>query len=817
MTGIFSSGGADSSRRAERKQLSNLLPVLIASTVLTTLAVAPVHPAFAQQQAKHVASFNIPAQPLATAISAFMQASDWDVSFTSAAVAGKRSTTVSGQMSPEQALRTLLSGTGIAVRMGGGGTASLVVASSGGSEAGAADATTLAPIIVRGQSATTEGSGLYTAGPVASATGLPLSIRETPQSVSVVTNQKIKDKAYTSLDQAINDVPGLVALPDFGDTRWQYYGRGSLINSVQYDGLTNAITTFSRDSSTQDDLVIYDRVEVVRGATGLLQGTGNPSASINLVRKKPTDTPQNSVTATGSSWGNGRADVDMSRPLNNEGTVRGRFVGSFGAGDGYRDYNEQRNLVLYGVIDADLGDSTTASLGLSHQKEHIDGYANGGYPTRPDGSFYDFTAKDYLGSDWEYSDKRKTTAYFDLEHRFDHDWKANISAQSSWSSGTIASSYLLYSGGTYRKNDRIYDGDSASYGIDARLSGPAEFLGQKHDFVFGVNTRRDKFDYSAFSAPAYVVDPFNWDPSAIGRPNITTNYYNTNPTITETGLYGSGRFSITDDLKLILGARVSWYEYNSPVEKVSLQENAKFVPYVGAVYDVTDTISVYASYTSIFQPQSYYDPSGSILPPIEGTNFEAGVKGSFFDERLNASIAAFQSNQNNLPIYYGTACAGSSSCYTAADEVRTRGIELEMNGKATDQLNVSASYTYAKAEFIEGTKAGQIYNSNVAPQHMFKLYASYDFDEALEGLTIGGGVRAFSKTYYQATTFYKEQPTYAVVDLMAKYAFNDATALQFNVNNLFDKTYYSKLSNSTAYGNFIGAPRNVTLSLTHKF
>ncbi len=639
---------------SECRLSQRVFQLLIASTVLgTAMASAPRQ--VDAQQGEQAVSFDIPAQPLAAALSAFMRTSDWDVAFTSDAVTARRSTAVVGRMSSEQALRTLLSGTGVSLRMAGAKSAALVVSAGANAGVGAEGATVLEPIVLNAQNTATEGSGLYTAGPMSSATGLPLSSRETPQSVSVVTDQKIKDKAYTSLDQAINDVPGLVATPDLGDSRWQYYARGSLINSIQYDGLTNSVTTFSRDGTTQDDLIIYDRVEVVRGATGLLQGTGNPSASINLVRKKPLAIPQTSVTATGSSWGNGRIELDTSHPLNEEGTVRARFAGSFLGGQGYRDDNDQRNFVLYGVVEADLTENTTASLGLSHQKEHIDGYWNGGYPTNPDGSLYDWTAEDFLGSDWEYSDKRKTTAYFDLEHRFENDWKANITAQRSWSSGTIESSYLSYSGGTYFKNDRIYDGESKSYALDGRVSGSVELFGQTHDLVFGASTHKDDFSYSAFSAPAYAVDIFNWDPSAIGKPSITTNYYNTDPTITETGLYGSGRFSVTDDLKLILGARVSWYDYNSPVENVSLEENAKFVPYVGAVFDLTDALSIYASYTSIFQPQTYYDPDGSILAPIEGRSVEAGMKGSFFDDRLNASVAIFQSNQNNLPIYYGTA------------------------------------------------------------------------------------------------------------------------------------------------------------------
>jgi len=794
---------------------------LLASTAISLTAAATVRPAAAQQTSATI-NYSVPAGSLGTAISRFGDLSNLQVLYPANLVRGKTSAGVSGNLTREDALGKLLAGTGLSYRFTAANTVTIVDPTAAANAAGISGdgSTVLDTITVQGQGATTEGSGSYTTGQMSTATKLPLSIRETPQSVSVVTQQQIKDKNYDTLDKALQDAPGITATQGFGDTRWEYFARGDAINNIQFDGVASPINNFTRDVLVQDNLAIYDRVEIIRGATGLTEGSGNPSASINLVRKRPTATPQYSFETTASSYGKARGTFDASGPLNEAGTLRGRFVASGGAGDGYRDYFEQKNLTLYGVIDADITEDTTVSLGFSYQKEDTDGYTWGGLPTRADGSFYNFSPKTYLGSDWEYLKKTQNTAYLDIEHRFDNGWKLNASARGIWANADMLTSFTWRVGDDVRKNDRLYDYDDDQLSGDIHASGPVELFGREHDVVFGVSAMREKHAYVGGSSPFYVIDPETWDPTSVAKPNITIGSFSGDLDQREAGIYASTRLNIADPLKVILGGRLSWYKNNDMYSDDEYSENGKFIPYIGVVYDLNDTFSVYGSYTGIFKPQMAYGVDGALLEPVDGDNKEIGIKGEFLGGRLNASVALFETTQEGLAVELEefTYCNPVAyTCYEAADKIRTRGVELEVSGEVWDNLNLGFGYTYSQSKYVEGENSGDKYNTNKMPSHLFKLSAAYQLPGELENWTIGGSVRAQSKTYYQGSNFKIEQPAYAVVDLMARYKFSEQTEMQVNVNNLFDKEYYSSISGLTSYGNFIGASRELTLSLRHKF
>ncbi|MBZ7927774.1 TonB-dependent receptor, partial [Ensifer adhaerens] len=355
MTGRATAGGsgpgAVTQRKSQRK--SRRFSLLFLSTFLGTIVAGGYTTALAQE-ARETLSFNIPAQPLASALATFMRASEWDVSFTSDAVSGKRSTVVTGLMSPEQALRTLLAGTGVIVRMAGARTAALVVASSNGNDASSGDTTTLQPIVVAVQGSTTEGTGSYTTGEMSTATGLDLSIRETPQSVSVVSSARMRDNGMTTVEDALSKTTGITVLATGGE-RSNYFSRGFQVDNIMMDGVPIA---HDSDTLGSASLAMYDRIEVVRGATGLLEGAGNPSASINLVRKRPTDTRQISVTGSAGSWADYMGILDAGGSLNADGSLRGRFVTSLQDANTYtQDYEHKRQL-YYGVLEADITDNT---------------------------------------------------------------------------------------------------------------------------------------------------------------------------------------------------------------------------------------------------------------------------------------------------------------------------------------------------------------------------------------------------------------------------------------------------------------------------
>lgn len=797
---------------------------LVATLLTTTAAGGGV---MASTAARAQATYSVPAGPLNQTLAAFGSQSGTQISYEAVIAKGRFSSGVAGVATREQAIAKILQGTGLTYSFT---DATSVVISAPNADGGSVPldgSTVLQTIQIQALGSTTEGTGSYTTGAMSTGVKLPLSVKETPQTVTVVTRQKIEDKSYETLDQAVSDTPGLIANQNFGDARYQYWSRGLIIDNMQYDGVANPVQYYARDSDGADDMDMYDRIEVLRGASGLVTGAGNPSGAINLMRKKPLDEKKTTITTRASSWGSVEAVVDHSTPLNAEGTVRGRFVSSYGSGQTYKDDSFNKDGLFYGTVEADVTEDTTVNVGYSYQKQKIDGYDWGGLPVKTDGSFYDFSPSDFIGNDWQYVDRKQHTAFVELEHRFENNWKLNVAGRASWSESEMAASFSSYSGSSLYLYDRLFNYDNDVYSFDANLNGSVEVFGREHDLVFGVNANRTNLTIlNSLGATTLISDPLNWNSSSDFDYSNFTPFSQLQYKTEQIGAYAAGRFSITDSLKLITGARFSWYDYDAATTILStgkvtpnqIQENSVFTPYAGIVYDINDTISVYASYTSIFQPQYNFGRDGSLLDPITGTNIEAGLKGEFFDQRLNGTLAVFQVMRDNVASQLSdvTYCNPTiRACFEGVDGVRTRGIELELSGFITDRWRMTGGYTYAVSKYTEGAFAGQNFATYQYPEHVFKLFTTYTFPD--EQLTIGGGVRAQSKLYYESGSFNVEQPAYAVVDLMAKYDFNEQTSLQFNVNNVFDKEYYSALNTSAGYGFFMGASRNFKLTLKHSF
>jgi outer membrane receptor for ferric coprogen and ferric-rhodotorulic acid len=831
----FAMGMQSGGTRSRNKRAGSVWLAASASALTITASLAmSASPVLAQQKAAAAATadmstlaFNIPAQSLNTAVLAFADRAGLQVFYDAGRLKGLRSSGVQGTYSREQAIGQLLRGTGVSYRFTGATTVSLVTASMASGAENTDDSTALKPIVISSLGSTTEGTGSYTTGAMSTGVKLPLSVKETPQTVTVVTRQKIEDKSYETLDQAVADTPGLIANQNFGDARYQYWSRGLIIDNMQYDGVANPVQYYARDSDGADDLDMYDRVEVLRGASGLVTGAGNPSGAINLMRKKPLDEKKTTITTRASSWGNAEAVVDHSTPFNDEGTVRGRVVSSYGAGQTYKDDSFNKDGLFYGTLEADVTEDTTVNIGYSYQKQKIDGYDWGGLPVKTDGSFYDFSPSDFVGNDWQYVDRQQHTAFFDLEHRFESDWKLNVTGRASWSKSEMAASFSSYTGSDLYLYDRLFNYDNDVYSFDANLNGSFEAFGRDHDLVFGVNANRTNLTIlNSLGATTLISDPLNWSSSSDFDYAASTPFSRLQYQTEQIGAYAAGRFSITDSLKLITGARLSWYDYDATTTILStgkvtqnqINENGVFTPYAGIVYDINDTISAYASYTSIFQPQYNFGRDGSLLDPITGTNIEAGLKGEFFDERLNGTLAVFQVNRDNVASRLSDVSYCNPTilaCWEGVDGVRTRGFEVELSGFITDRWLLTGGYTYAVSKYTEGPSSGDKFSTHQYPEHVFKLFTTYTFPN--EQFTIGGGLRAQSKLTYQTSTIDIEQPAYAVFDVMAKYDFTENTSLQLNVNNVFDKEYYSALNNGVGYGFFMGAPRNLKLTLKHSF
>ena len=769
---------------------------------------------------------DIPAQALDKSLIALAQQTGSRVLFATDIAEGRQAPALHNRLTVEQALEQLTGRSGLQVQKAADGSYLIAPPNEDG-------ALKLGATTIKGQGLgeTTENSGSYTTGTTNTSTKLPLTLRETPQSVTVVTRQRMDDQAMKNLDDVMQNATGITIVKN-GAERSLYQARGQLVDTLQIDGIpTNVSNAYSMDAISKPTTDIYDRVEIVRGATGLMEGAGNPSAAINLVRKRPTAAPQALIETSAGSWDDYKTMVDLSSPLNQEGTIRGRTVLTYNNANSYLDTAQKENQVFYSIVEADLAENTMATLGFTYQKDRNSGYDWSGLPTQADGSFYPLSRSTSLTGKWNHLDKRNTTVFADIQHYFDNDWKLVLSANQTWAKSDFLGNFTQRVSGTdnsFRLQPRLFRYDDTQTGVDTYLSGPFQFLGKQHDFVVGSNVRIDDFDYHGGNDTSYnyIFDINNLNAFDPPKPTaLNVNKWKYNQTQKQAGVYAASRFSLTDSTRLILGSRVSWFKSQSltnvtrPIRS-EYTKKGEITPYAGLVQELNENFSAYASYTEIFKPQSNLDASGKTLKPMTGSNYEMGLKGEFLDKRLTTAIALFQSDQTGRAeavsdIEAEIICP--NGCYRASEKVRNRGIDLEINGALTSDWNVSGGYTYTQSKYVSGDQKGDDFSAS-SPRHLFKIATDYRLPGVLNKTRVGASIFAQSKmTQTEVGETYKiQQGGYALTNLHAIYEINKNLEVQYNLDNIFDKKYIQTTGN-TNYWNFYGEPRNFSLAVRAKF
>lgn len=670
----------------------------------------------------------------------------------------------------------------------------------------------------------TEGSGSYTTGKTKTATPLSLSPRDTPQSVSVMTQQRIEDQGLLNITDVVNNVTG-VSVNQYETHRAQFHARGFDINTLMVDGVP---TTWDQQWSSGEimtGLAIYDRVEVVRGSTGLTTGAGDPSAAINLVRKRASSKELTGTLQLGyGSWNEMRGMLDVATPVNEAKTLRARIVGEYVERGSWVDNLENKNQTVLATFEADLTPDTLLSAGISRQENSPRGSMWGGLPVwYSDGSKANWDRSKTTAADWTRWDSTYENYFATLEHRFANNWKV----KASYSHGDRkADSYLLYLYGTPDRTTGLglfswpgsYQVHTQQEDFGLQANGPFALFGRMHELALGYTYAYQRFTANSRAASTFgSVGNFNaWNGKNFPEPSWgAPTYYGKGETRQE-ALFAAARINIADPLKVILGSRLTRYEKSGDDASTSpytIKINDQLTPYAGIIYDLNDNLSLYASYTDIFQPQQRRDISGKFLDPVIGKSTEGGVKGEFFGGRLNASLAVFRIAQENLAQSTGQTIPGTTppeTAYRASKGATSDGYELELAGELMPDWNVSAGYTHFKAKDAKGADVNSIY-----PRELLKLFTTYRLPGALNALTVGGGVNWQGATYTFVGGEKFEQKAYALVNLMTRYDFSKQLSAQLNVNNLFDKTYYGMFD---AYNQYTyGAPRNATLTLKYRF
>jgi outer membrane receptor for ferric coprogen and ferric-rhodotorulic acid len=671
--------------------------------------------------------------------------------------------------------------------------------------------------------------GSYTVGDsIDTATGLGLTLRETPQSVSIMTEQRIQDLALDTIADVVMNTVG-VSINEVDNVRNTFNSRGFEINNYQIDGVTLSWSLAGTAGETIADVSIYERIEVVRGATGLLTGAGDPSASINLVRKHADSTEfAGYLNASSGRWNNRQFMADGGSGLNSTGSVRGRVVAKYEEGDSFMDLYQDSRKVFYGVLEADIGPATLLRAGASYQNNDPTAPTWGALPSwYADGSSTDWDRSKTSSAEWTHWETTNENYFASLVHTFSNDWRMTFNINRLESS---EDTLLLYLSGNPDRTTGLgmssypYNSDGASKqdSFDLQLKGDYALFGRQHEFVVGALHSEQTSTNTSFSALAFPpATDFNiWDGSFQQPDWSPTGTLEVDLETEQTGTYAATRLNITDALKVIVGGRASSWERTGVNYGVNSDfgDSGVFVPYAGALYDLNESHRLYASYTEIFMPQNAQDRNGDYLDAMVGKSSEVGLKSTFFDEALQTSVAYFIIEQDNLAqpdpgfLIPGTIFDASR----AAQGTESKGYEFEVVGEPFQGWNLGFGYTDFRAEDADGAAVNTDH-----PRKLLTLFTTYRFDDYLPGLVIGGGVNWRSENYSESTNPVTGQPqrleqeAYSLVNLMASYNISDQLHLQLNIDNLFDKKYYSQVGFYEQYR--YGTPRNYNLGLTYQF
>ena len=685
-------------------------------------------------------------------------------------------------------------------------------ATAAAESAAPADATDLDRVVV---SETRQGG--YTPPPSTAGTGLALTPRETPQSVSTITRAQLDDFGLDNLNDALESTTG-IGVERVETSRTYYTARGFDITNFQFDGVGVPLPYGIQNGDI--DTTAYERIEILRGANGLMSGTGNPSATINFVRKRPLDGFGGSVSATFGSWDRKRVDADVSMPLGG-GAVRARVAAAYEDGDSYLDRYALEKSTAYGVVEADLGERTRLTVGVSHQDNNVDRPLWGALPLfYTDGTQTDYDRSTSTAADWSFWDTRDTRAFAELAHDFGNGWNLT---------GTLThhdkreDTEIFYVYGTPDRATGLglfsypsaYTGrERFTYG-DVRANGGFELGGRRHELVFGLTAADgDVREVSAYGndigTPLPPLEDFD---GTYPKPAFDAFFDGSDFDFRRETLYATARWNLGDTVKLVTGAnharvRMDGTGYGTPKQTRA----SRTTPFAGVVWDFAQDYSLYASYGGIFAQQTQLDVAGAPLDPVEGTNAEAGIKGEWFGGRLNASAAAFRVDQDNLALALPFDPALGRTAYTGED-ARSQGVELEVAGELGDTWSLAAGYTRLDVEDGDGNDS-----RTYVPRSLLRASAVARV-AAVPGLRVGGSVRWQDDIHREAlladgATARIRQEAYAVLGLMAGYRAANGWEATLNLDNLTDEKYLASLYWEQGY---YAAPRSVSLTLGYRF
>jgi outer membrane receptor for ferric coprogen and ferric-rhodotorulic acid len=647
------------------------------------------------------------------------------------------------------------------------------------------------------------------------ATGLPMELKETPQTISTLDKEDITNFGLTGSNEALGLATG-INVEQYETNRATFNSRGFEIQLTQLDGLgmTNSWGTVVG----REDTFLFEKIELIRGANGLLTGVGNASGTINYVRKRPTNEDGGEVNFSVGSWNMRRAALDYNKVLTADGSWAGRVVVAHEDKDSYlRDLHDNRTTV-YGVVDGQIGRNGTLTVGLTAIDSRQDSPMWGSLTLlRSDGTQADLPAGTSTSQDWTYWNTKSYSGFVEYAHKLSANWEAkatynyrhsNEDTKLLYATGSLNPDNTGLVGWPYRST-----GGTDNRVADVNISGQFTAFGRNHSLLVGVNRSSEQIATDTYllaptcddtpNQPTLPALPYggNVMPEPAWGPRTTC----TTGEQSLTRLYAASHLTLTDSFKAVLGVNAMRHvrggasKYGSG-GKLLDPKTEEVSPYVGLTYDITPNLLGYVSYSDIFLPQEQADINGNLLAPVKGINAEVGVKAEWLNKALLTTFALFTAKQEGLATYGGM--VGGDYWYMPMD-VKSKGFEVEATGRLGKDAKVTVGYTRL---MLTGPDGNDIYEW--VPRNTFNFHVDGPV-AALPALRLGLAGRWQSDVYKVGSA---RQGAYFKADAFASYELNAKTTLRLNVNNLFDK----KAIGGLAYGAIYTPERNYGVSLSYK-
>jgi iron complex outermembrane receptor protein len=678
--------------------------------------------------------------------------------------------------------------------------------------------TELGVIVVDGEGQKTKS---YKTARSSTATRSDTPVLKIPQAITTVTPQALKDKSANTLDDALSDVSGITQGNTIAGANDAIMRRGfgeSRDGSILTDGLNTALP-HSFNATT-------DYVEALKGPASTLYGVLDPGGMVNVVTKKPEDTFSAETWSKFYAYGAGRyskkAGFDVTGPAGDSGFSY-RLIAEGENGDYWRNFGDKKNWLIAPSLKWER-DGTEVDISYTHN-DYLTPYERGTVYDATSGTFLDISPRQRLDEEWSEIDGASDLFKASVKHELGGDWVASVnyaySKDSFTADQTRATAYNSATGILTRRSDVRGYYDTTVHSLRADLTGSEDLLGFENEFLFGAALRKEDIARAALQQcnAGNTLDVNNPVYGAISpcTYNAATAVEEYQHMLTQ-ALYAQDRVHLTDQLIAVAGLRLEHYDITAGVGSTENSDSTgnALIPNAGLVWEVRPDASLYANVARTFRPNSSINSAYGSLDPEEGISYEIGSKLDVTNW-LSGTLAVFYAEKKNVA--YSETVAGNT-IYRTAGLVRSKGVELDLAGQLTDELQVIGSYGLTDAVVVEDpTYAGNTL-ANVA-RHTASLRIAYDYGEVFDGagsLRFGGAIKGVGRRAGDADNSF-DLPGYGVVDLFASYTIEreHPIEIQLNLNNIFDKTYYTSSIGSNALGIAVGQSFNAALSVSMKF